>query len=142
MACLPRYVATSTSATRIRAGEFKMSGPKQNQQKMEQLISAWRKLASNKSFGGMTQPEFEALAAPVRNAIALIVDLENQRTQAINQRDDGFTNFFAKAELVVNGVRADPTEGPDSSLIEAMGYTRKSERKSGLTRGKQPPPTT
>jgi len=38
---------------------------------------------------------------------------------------------------VVNGVLADPTEGPDSSLYEAMGYTRKSERKSGLTRGKK-----
>jgi hypothetical protein len=31
-------------------------------------------------------------------------------------------------------VLSDPTEGPDSALYEAMGYTRKSERKSGLTR--------
>jgi len=35
---------------------------------------------------------------------------------------------------VVAGVKADPTEGPDSSLLEAFGYTRKSERKSGLSR--------
>jgi hypothetical protein len=41
---------------------------------------------------------------------------------------------------VVNGVRADPEEGDDSALYEAMGYTRRSERKSGLTRKK--PPTT
>lgn len=117
-----------------------MSGPTKKQQKMEQLISAWRRLAPNKSFGGMTLPQFEALAKPVRDAIALIADLDTQRTQAINQREDGFVAFFAQAELMVNGVRADPTEGPDGSLIEAMGYRRKSERKSGLTRGKQPPP--
>jgi hypothetical protein len=34
----------------------------------------------------------------------------------------------------VNGVLADPEEGPDSPLYEAFGYTRASERKSGLTR--------
>jgi hypothetical protein len=37
-------------------------------------------------------------------------------------------------QLVVNGVVGDPTFGPDSALYEAMGYVRKSERKSGLTR--------
>jgi hypothetical protein len=31
-------------------------------------------------------------------------------------------------------VTGDPAFGPDSSLYEAMGYVRKSERKSGLTR--------
>jgi hypothetical protein len=36
----------------------------------------------------------------------------------------------------VNAVMGDPTEGPDSPLVEAMGYTRKSERKTGLTRKK------
>jgi len=56
-------------------------------------------------------------------------------TQAINDRDSADATFLAKAQLVVNGVLADPTEGPDSSLYEAMGYTRKSERKSGLHRG-------
>jgi hypothetical protein len=66
-------------------------------------------------------------------------EIEDRRTQAMNQRDDAFADFFRKVELVVNGVRADPTEGIDSALYEAMGYTRKSERKSGLTRKK---PTT
>jgi hypothetical protein len=43
---------------------------------------------------------------------------------------------------LVNGVLADPTEGPDSALYEAFGYTRKSERKSGLTRASKTRPTT
>ena len=35
---------------------------------------------------------------------------------------------------VINGILADPDEGPDSPLYEAIGYTRRSERKTGLTR--------
>ena len=58
-------------------------------------------------------------------------------TQAINDRDGADAAFLAQAQLVVNGVLADPSEGPDSSLYEAMGYTRKSERRSGLTRAKK-----
>jgi hypothetical protein len=51
-----------------------------------------------------------------------------------------FAAFVQELELVVNGVRADPEEGSNGALIEALGYTRTSERKSGLTRKK--PPTT
>jgi hypothetical protein len=39
-------------------------------------------------------------------------------------------------QLVVNGVVGDPEEGPDSDLYAAFGYTRTSERKTGLTRKK------
>jgi hypothetical protein len=46
-----------------------------------------------------------------------------------------------KNQLVVSGVLADPSEGPDSSVYEAMGYTRKSERRSGLTRKGNNAPT-
>ena len=42
--------------------------------------------------------------------------------------------------LMVNGVKGDPDFGEDSDLYEAMGYVRKSERKSGLTRKKKTPP--
>jgi hypothetical protein len=36
-------------------------------------------------------------------------------------------------------VLAAPSEGDDSALYEAMGYVRKSARKSGLTRKKNEP---
>ena len=36
-------------------------------------------------------------------------------------------------------LKADPTEGDDSALYKAMGYVRKSDRKSGLTRKKNEP---
>ena len=111
--------------------------PKSNELRMETILNAWENLASNKSFGGMTLEQAQALAAPAKAARELINDLEDQLTQALAARDNADAAFAAKAELIVNGVRADPTEGADSALIEAMGYTRKSERKSGLTRKKQ-----
>ena len=46
---------------------------------------------------------------------------------------------MTRVQLVVAGVIADPTEGANSALYEAMGYVRKSERKSGLTRKKITP---
>ena len=38
---------------------------------------------------------------------------------------------------MVNAVKGDPDEGEDGELYEAMGYVRKSERRSGLSRGKK-----
>lgn len=38
-------------------------------------------------------------------------------------------------QLVVNAVRGDPDEGEDGEFYDALGYVRKSERKSGLRRG-------
>ena len=110
------------------------SNPKTNEQKMNAMINAWETLAPAKTFGGMTLEQFKAVVAPAQAARARIADLETQMTRALNDRDAGDAAFLSKAQLVVNGVLADPTEGPDSSLYEAMGYTRKSERRSGLTR--------
>ena len=49
---------------------------------------------------------------------------------------------IADAKLVVAGVLADPTEGADSALYQGFGYTRSSERKSGLHRTRTKPPNT
>ena len=108
--------------------------PRSKEEKMDRILNAWETLASAKAFGGMTLDQFKAVAAPAQAARQRLADLEDQTTQAINDRDVADEVFGEKAQLVVNGVLADPTEGPDSSLYEAMGYTRKSERKSGLTK--------
>ena len=115
--------------------------PKKTEEKIEQVTNAWEQLAATKSFGAMTLDQFKAAIAPSRNARTLIDQLQNQLTQAINNREDADNVSLAKIQLVVNGVLADPTEGPDGSLYEAMGYTRKSERKSGLTTKTKQTPT-
>lgn len=118
------------------------TSPKVTEEKIDRMLNAWRTLAPDKSFGGMTLTQFEALAAPSRDARRRIDELDNQRAQAAAERDRADEAFNARAQLVVAGVLADPTEGPDSALYEAFGYTRKSDRKSGLHRGGTKPPTT
>jgi len=98
------------------------------------MRSGWESLAPTKSYFGMTLDQFKTTVQPSIAARELIKDLENQLTHAINQRDAADEVSLEKMQGVVAGVKADPTEGPDSSLLEAFGYTRKSERKSGLGR--------
>ena len=110
------------------------SSPKDNQSKIETVRNAWKTLAPDKTFGGMTFAQFEAATAPSFTTRQQLEDLDDQRTQLLTARANADEVSLAKVSLVVNGVRADPNFGDDSGLIEAMGYTRTSERKSGLTR--------
>ena len=119
------------------------SSPRKTEEKIERMLNAWRTLAPEKSFGGMTLAQFESIAAPSLEARRRITDLDNQRAQAAAERESADEAFNARAKLVVNGVLADPSEGPDSALYAAFGYTRESDYKSGLhrTRNNKPPTT-
>ena len=119
-----------------------MPTPGKNILKIQRMLNAWETLAPDKSFGGMTLAQFRAATQPSMDARQRIDDLEDQLKQALADRDRADEDLLAKAQLVVNGVIGDPTEGPDSALYEAIGYTRKSERRTGLTRKRNKPPTT
>lgn len=119
-----------------------MPSPKDTEQKITRMLNAWRTLAPDKTFGGMTLAQFEAAAAPSLEARQHITDLENQLAQRIAEREEADEAFAAKAQLAVAGVLADPNEGADSALYAAFGYTRKSERKTGLTRKSKEPAAT
>lgn len=108
--------------------------PKTTAEKIEKMINAWRTLAPAKSFGGMTLAQFETAAEPSRAARRKIEEIDAQRAEIVVERENADDAVEAKAKFVVAGVLADPTEGPDSALYEAFGYTRASEHKSGLTR--------
>ena len=117
------------------------NSPKDNEQRMEKMLNAWRTLAPDRTFGEMTLAQFEALITRAQAARQRIDDLNDQLTEAHAERDAADDAFNAKARLVVAGVLANPDFGPDSALYEAFGYTRTSERKSGLTRGRKLPPS-
>lgn len=116
--------------------------PRKIEDKISEMTTAWQELAGGKSFGGMTLPQFQAAVADSLGTRTQIGQLQQQLTAAMDQRDDADRVSLEKIQLVVNGVLADPTEGPNSSLYEGMGYTRKSERASGLTRKKSTPSPT
>jgi hypothetical protein len=114
--------------------------PKENEEKLRRTLNAWKTLANGKVFG-MTLDEYEAAINPSFTSRQQLDDLDNQRTHLINTRTDADEVSLAKTAAVVASVIADPAFGPDSSLYEAMGYKRKSERASGLTRGKKTGPS-
>lgn len=110
--------------------------PKENEEKMLKVLNAWKTLAPDKSFGGMTAAQFET---QVNNSLVprqrlIAIEDERMQQQAVREMEDQAT--MNNIQHVVNGVLADPSEGPNSALYEAMGYIRKDDRKSGLTRKK------
>jgi len=95
--------------------------PKSTEERIQKMVNTWRTLAPEKSFGGMTLAQFEAVAAPAQAARRRIVDLNDQLSRAIAERDTADQTFSVRAQQVVAGVLADPTEGPDSALYQAFG---------------------
>lgn len=113
-----------------------MPSPKQNEAKLNEVINAWKTLRPEKTFAGMSFSQFEAKLKPAFDARTAIAALESQLIAAQNQRDDADAAALATISLLVNAVKGDPAEGEDGEFYEALGYVQKSERKSGLRRGK------
>jgi len=65
-----------------------------------------------------------------------IQSLEAQLKAAFSSRTLSDINARNAIALAVNSVKGSPDFGEDSVLYEAMGYKRKSDRRSGLTRRK------
>jgi hypothetical protein len=112
-------------------------------ERLDTFVAAWKKLRATKTFAGFTADQFETQKMlPCRQARASIVDLGNQMKSALNRRDDLDVAALEAMSLVVNAVKGDPAEGENGDLYEAMGFVRKSERKSGLSRKKAATPAT
>lgn len=95
--------------------------------------------APTKEFGGIKQAELHqkiAAADAIEQDIAeLLAQVELKKAQ----RDNAYADLNNDLQLVVNGVRGDKDFGEDSALYGTMGYVRKSERASGLTRKTKTP---
>ena len=103
-------------------------------ERIETFSAAWREMAPDASFAGMSLAEFEGASAAPLTLRAEISDLE---LQLIGKKAERAIADVAAGELlslVVNSVRGTPGHGEDSPLYRAFGYVRKSERRSGLTR--------
>ena len=111
--------------------------PKKVIEKLESTLNAFEEIAPNETFGGMSTVEFSAQVQQSRDVRAKIDDLEDQLADLKVKRDTVDAANLEKVQLIVNGVIGNPDFGPDSALYEAMGYIRKSNRKSGLTRKKK-----
>ena len=115
------------------------NNPKNNEEKMQKVLMAWKTLAPAKSFGGQTLAQYTAMVDKCMIPRQRLEELEDEMMQEQANRDAEDEVAMAQILLIVAGVVADPTEGANSALYEAMGYVRKSECKSGLTRKKVTP---
>lgn len=114
--------------------------PKTIEDATKQIINAWTTLAPTATFGGMTLAQYKAKVQPSFDTRGQIDSLNAQLTAALDNRDtaDGVTTDAN--QKVVKGVVGDPAFGDNSDLYDAMGYVRKSDRQSGLSRNKPTPP--
>ena len=108
--------------------------PKEFGEKLKTVIKAWETLRPTKRFGGMSLEEFKAKVKASLDSRAAIDSLDVQLTAQIDLREKADVVSTDELTLVVNGVKSDRDEGEDGELYETMGYVRKSERKTGLTR--------
>ena len=95
---------------------------------------AWGSVSPTKSFFGMTRDQYKEAVKPVFELRAAIAETEKLLKSLIAKRKDADADALRLTRNIVHAVKADPTEGENSPLYAAMGYVRRSERSSGLTR--------
>jgi hypothetical protein len=98
------------------------------------FTAAWREIAPEASFAGMTLAEFETKTAPFAQSTARLLALDVQYAAELKARDETEAAAKETMRIVANSVRGDPAHGEDSRLYRAMGFVPLSERQSGLTR--------
>ena len=120
-----------------------INAPKLTAEKLSKLVQAWKDLAPDKLFGGMSLADFQNKVQPSFDARVALGTAEVQLVDALTRRQTSDLESQRLVQLVVNSIKGDPGLGDDSALYEAAGYVRRSERKSGLRRGSkrtaQPP---
>ena len=111
-----------------------MRAPKENEKRINDVIAAWERYAPRATFAKMTLAEFKLKlksSLDRRNDIRI---KEAELSALQRQRDDADRVSLPLCGAVVKAVVGDTDYGEDCELYAAMGYVRKSERRTGLTR--------
>ena len=103
------------------------------------MNDAWKEGAPNAEFMGVTQDELDAKITSIETKEQMLDDLRAQMKMLDDELSDDYAGLDDTLVNVGNGVRGDKNYGDDSPLYGAMGYVRKSDRASGLTRKTKTP---
>lgn len=106
-----------------------------------QALAAWKDFAPATSFGGKQVSDLEAAVTVCQTDRSNLVNAEMEVKSIIVTRDNNDEAALMIRQFLVNGVIGDPNFGPNSAFYEALGYIRKDDRKSGLTRRRGEPVT-
>lgn len=107
-------------------------------EKCNTMNDAWVEGARSVTFNGIEQANFQSAIEAAAADDAAIADHEAQLKMMKDVRDDKYKALDQDRSKVGQGVAGNPDYGNDSPLYGAMGFVRKSERASGLTRKKKP----
>ncbi len=107
-------------------------------EKCNVMNDAWVEGAPTVEFNGITQAAFLSDITAAAADDATIADLESELKLKREVRDDKYIALNQKRSKVGLGVAGSAAYGNDSPLYGAMGFVRKSDRASGLTRRKTP----
>ncbi len=114
---------------------------KRIRERAREINDGWKQDATAKTvkFMNIAQADFEADIADCEAEDAAIAEDEAKLRDRKDRRDDKYKNLNSLSVKVRNGVEGNADYGDDSPLYGAMGFKRKSERASGLTRRKISP---
>src|SRR3954468_23420295 len=111
-----------------------MQTPQSNLIRITAVIKAWENLRPGKSFGGLTLDEFKRIVQPSLDSRSRIAELEALLVAERARRDAEDRVAMPATRRVVDNVMADPQEGADGAVYEAMGFVRAGENRRGLVR--------
>ncbi len=111
-----------------------LKNPNRILRRVDGVMVAWRQVAPEATFGGMTLAEFESAVAPSTEIRGKVTELEAELAATLGRRAQADIVTNEKLKLVVNAVKGSPAYGENSDLYRAMGYVPAAERASGLTR--------
>jgi hypothetical protein len=111
--------------------------PKDALTRITDVSTPWGNLRPAKSFAGLTLDQFKEVVKPSLEVRTEIVELESKLQSAIARRARADGVSLDAVQRVIHGVKSDPEEGEDGELYATMGFVRKSDRSSGLTRRRQ-----
>lgn len=114
-----------------------MKTPSSVKDRIENAIRVFETLRPDATINGMTLPQFKNALKPSLDARELIQEIDVQRAGQQEERDAADEKSLDVLKRFVSAIKADPEEGENSELLEAMGYVIARQRKSGLHR-KQP----
>ena len=111
---------------------------KRIKEKTIRIQNAWNEGAADVSeFRNTTKANFDADIIAAQAVDDEIANLKAQIKMKEDDRDDRYAKLADDAIDIAEGVRGHKDYGSDSPLYGAMGFVRKSEKKSGLTHKKK-----
>ena len=114
--------------------------PSEGEDQIQTVTDAWAEIDPRATIGGLTLEQLKAKVKPSLDARSTIKQLDIQGKETQIERKLADATSLAVVQNVANAVKGDENFGEDSALYAAVGYVRKSDRKSGFPRASQDVP--